>query len=31
MLFATGAGSGGFKGTLVNTKVFGLVKSAMGL
>jgi alkaline phosphatase len=26
-----GAGSSGFKGTMVNTKVFGLVKSALGL
>ena len=31
MLFSSGAGSAGFKGTLDNTKVFGLVKSAMGL
>ena len=31
MLFATGAGNSGFKGTMVNTKVFGLVKSALGL
>jgi alkaline phosphatase len=31
MLFSTGAGNAGFKGTMVNTKVFGLVKAAMGL
>lgn len=31
MLFAGGAGSGSFKGTMVNTKVFGLVRGAMGL
>ena len=31
MLFSTGAGSAPFKGTMVNTKVFGLVKSALGL
>jgi alkaline phosphatase len=31
MLFSTGAGNAGFKGSMVNTKVFGLVKSAMGL
>ena len=31
MLFAGGAGSSGFKGTMLNTKVFGLVKAAMGL
>ncbi|MBS0368388.1 MAG: alkaline phosphatase [Proteobacteria bacterium] len=31
MLFSTGAGNAGFKGTMVNTKVFGLVKSALGL
>ncbi len=31
MLFATGAGSSAFKGTMVNTKVFGLVKAASGL
>ena len=31
MLFSTGAGNAAFKGTMVNTKVFGLVKSAMGL
>ena len=31
MLFSAGAGSAGFKGTMVNTKVFGLVKSALGL
>ncbi len=30
MLFATGAGSALFKGTLNNTAVFGLVKSAFG-
>lgn len=30
-LFATGAGSEAFRGTLENTKVFGLVKSALGL
>jgi alkaline phosphatase len=30
MLMSTGAGSAGFKGTLDNTKVFGLVKSAVG-
>ena len=30
MLMSTGAGSAGFKGTLDNTKVFGLVKSAAG-
>ena len=30
MLMSTGAGSTGFKGTLDNTKVFGLVKSAAG-
>jgi alkaline phosphatase len=30
MLFATGAGSKTFKGTIDNTKVFGLVKSAAG-
>ncbi|AVR97128.1 alkaline phosphatase [Pseudoduganella armeniaca] len=29
-LFATGAGAQGFKGTLDNTKVFGLLKSAFG-
>ena len=31
MLMATGVGSSGFKGTMVNTKVFGLIKSALGL
>jgi alkaline phosphatase len=31
MLLATGAGSGTFKGTMVNTKVYTLVKSALGL
>lgn len=31
MLFSAGAGSAPFKGTMVNTKVFGLVKSALGL
>ena len=31
MLFSGGAGSSGFKGTIDNTKVFGLVKSALGL
>ncbi|MDB5730931.1 MAG: alkaline phosphatase [Variovorax sp.] len=31
MLFSNGAGSAGFKGTLDNTKVFGLVKKAAGL
>jgi alkaline phosphatase len=30
MLFSTGAGSSGFKGTLDNTKVYGLIKSAFG-
>jgi alkaline phosphatase len=30
MLFATGAGANTFKGTIDNTKVFGLVKSAAG-
>ncbi|MHA4871459.1 alkaline phosphatase [Duganella sp. PWIR1] len=30
-LFATGAGAKGFKGTLDNTKVFSLLKSAFGL
>ena len=30
-LFATGAGAKPFKGTLDNTKVFGVVKTAMGL
>jgi len=31
MLLSGGAGSSGFKGTLDNTRVFGLVKSALGL
>lgn len=31
MLLATGAGSGTFKGTMVNTRVYTLVKSALGL
>jgi alkaline phosphatase len=31
MLFSTGAGSKGFKGTMVNTAVFPLLKSAFGL
>ena len=31
MLLSTGAGNAGFKGTMVNTRVFNLVKSAMGL
>ncbi len=31
MLFSGGAGNSGFKGTLDNTKVFTLVKTAMGL
>jgi alkaline phosphatase len=31
MLLSGGAGSSGFKGTLDNTKVFGLLKSAFGL
>jgi len=31
MLLSTGAGNRNFKGTMVNTKVFSLVKSAMGL
>jgi alkaline phosphatase len=31
MLFSSGAGNSGFKGTMVNTKVFGLVKTALGL
>ncbi len=31
MLLSTGAGNSNFKGTMVNTKVFSLVKSAMGL
>jgi len=30
MLMAAGAGSAGFKGTMVNTKVFTLVKKALG-
>ncbi|WP_179100640.1 alkaline phosphatase, partial [Burkholderia pseudomallei] len=30
MLFADGAGAKAFKGTLDNTKVFGLVKAAFG-
>jgi alkaline phosphatase len=30
MLFSTGAGNSGFKGTLDNTKVYGLIKSAFG-
>lgn len=30
-LFATGAGAKGFKGTLDNTRVFGLLKTAFGL
>ena len=30
-LFATGAGSSGFKGTMENTKVFHLMKAAFGL
>jgi len=30
MLFSTGAGNAGFKGTLDNTKVYGLIKSAFG-
>jgi len=30
-LFATGAGSDAFKGTMENTKVFGLLKTALGL
>lgn len=30
MLFSSGAGNAGFKGTMLNTKVFGLVKSALG-
>jgi alkaline phosphatase len=30
MLFADGAGASTFKGTLDNTKVFGLVKAAAG-
>jgi alkaline phosphatase len=30
MLFSTGAGSSGFKGTMDNTKVYGLIKSAFG-
>lgn len=31
MLFSSGAGNAGFKGTLDNTRIFGLVKSALGL
>ncbi|MCD5363038.1 alkaline phosphatase, partial [Chromobacterium aquaticum] len=31
MLMSSGAGSKGFKGVMDNTKVFGLVKSALGL
>ncbi|HMW22125.1 MAG TPA: alkaline phosphatase [Burkholderiaceae bacterium] len=31
MLLSTGAGNAGFKGTMVNTRVFNLVKSALGL
>jgi len=31
MLFATGAGRAGLKGTLDNTAVFGLIKTALGL
>ncbi len=31
MLLSSGAGSAKFKGTLDNTKVFGLIKSALGL
>jgi alkaline phosphatase len=31
MLLSTGAGNAGFKGTMLNTKVFGLIKSALGL
>jgi alkaline phosphatase len=31
MLMATGAGSAGFRGTMVNTKVFSLLKAALGL
>lgn len=31
MLLATGAGSGSFKGTIENTQVFTLVKTALGL
>ncbi len=31
MLFSTGAGNAAFKGTMVNTRVFSLVKSALGL
>lgn len=30
MLFSTGAGNAGFKGTIENTKVYGLIKSAFG-
>ena len=31
MLLSGGAGSSGFKGTMDNTKVFGLLKSAFGI
>ncbi len=31
MLFSGGAGNADFKGSMVNTKVFGLVKTALGL
>lgn len=31
MLMSGGAGSSGFKGTMVNTKVFNLIKNALGL
>ncbi|RIX46733.1 MAG: alkaline phosphatase [Rhodocyclales bacterium GT-UBC] len=31
MLFSSGAGNAAFKGTMVNTRVFNLVKSALGL
>lgn len=31
MLMSSGAGSANFKGTMVNTSVFGLVKAALGL
>ena len=30
MLFAAGAGSGVFKGSLDNTKVFGMLRQAFG-
>lgn len=30
MLMATGAGSSRFKGTLINTKVYGLLVKALG-